>query len=324
MTSYIRAVGAYVPQKKLSNDDLAKVVDTSDEWIYSHTGIKYRHIAAPEEATSDLAVAAAKSLLQQAGLDAGIIDCIVLSTATGDYHGFPSTACVIQDKLGLDEIPAFDVAAGCTGFIYAVEIARSLMKANDYRNVLVIGAEKLSDVTDWTDRNTCVLFGDGAGAVLLSRDEQQERGGRGVLDSVLHAKGSGNQYLAVPSGGTADKNGDSTCLYMDGRAVYNFAVKAMKDTIVELLERNGLTIDDIDYVVPHQANFRIINACAKRLGTDPAKFFLNIDQYANTSAASIPIALSDMVGKGLLKSGMKIITVGFGAGLTYGGNYLIW
>ncbi len=321
MTTYIQAVGAYVPQKKLSNDDLAKIVDTSDEWIYSHTGIKFRHIAAPEEATSDLAVAAVKSLLEKNGLTTDMIGGIVLSTATGDYHGFPSTACVIQDKLGLDVIPAFDIAAGCTGFIYAVEVASALMKANSYEHMVVIGAEKLSDVTDWTDRNTCVLFGDGAGAVLLSQDPEDKRG---VIDSVLHAKGSGNQYLSVPSGGTADKNGENTCLYMDGRAVYNFAVKAMKDTIEELLERNSLTIDDIDYVIPHQANFRIINACAKRIGTDPAKFFLNIDQYANTSAASIPIAMNEMVDKGLLKEGMKIITVGFGAGLTYGGNYLVW
>ncbi len=321
MSIYIQAVGAYVPQKKLSNDDLSKIVDTSDEWIYSHTGIKFRHIAAPEEATSDLAVAAVKTLLEQNNLTVDMIEGIVLSTATGDYHGFPSTACVIQDKLGLDVIPALDIAAGCTGFIYAVEIARSLMLANGYKHMVVIGAEKLSDVTDWTDRNTCVLFGDGAGAVLLSQDPESERG---VIDSILHAKGSGSKFLSVPSGGTADKNGDDTFLYMDGRAVYNFAVKAMKDVIEDLLERNNLTIDDIDYIVPHQANFRIIQACAKRIKTDPEKFYLNIDQFANTSAASIPIALHDMVGKGLLKEGMKIITVGFGAGLTYGGNYLIW
>ncbi len=321
MTTYIHAVGSYVPQKKLSNDDLAKIVDTSDEWIYSHTGIRYRHIAAPEEATSDLAVGAVKAMLKQSDLTVDMIDAIILATATGDYHGFPSTACVIQDKLGLDVIPAFDIAAGCTGFIYAIDIARSLMLANNYRNVVVIGAEKLSDVTDWTDRNTCVLFGDGAGAVLLSQDPE---GKRGVMDSVLHAKGAGSQYLSVPCGGTANKNGDNTYLYMDGRAVYNFAVKAVKEVIEDLLVRNGLTIDDIDYVVPHQANSRIIQAAAKRLGTDTSKFFMNIDQYANTSAATIPIAFDDMNRQGLLKPGMKIITVGFGAGLTYGGNYILW
>ena len=305
----------------VSNDDLAHQVDTNDEWIFSHTGIKNRHICAEGVATSDLAVSAIHNLLNNSDILVSDIDAIIVATATGDFIGFPSTACVIQDKLGLDEIPAFDVAAGCTGFIYALEIADALMHRGDLKHVAVIGAEKLSAVTDWTDRNTCVLFGDGAGVAILAKSDNQISG---IIDSVLHAKGSGASYLCIPSGGTADRDGKDTMLHMDGRAVYNFAVLVVKDTILELLERNNLTIDDIDWIVPHQAHSRIISAAAKRLGMREDKFFMNIENYANTSAASIPIALDDMNRQSLLKRGMKIITVGFGAGLTYGGNLLQW
>ena len=321
MNTYIKAVGSYVPPKMVSNDDLAHLVETNDEWIFSHTGIKNRHIAEAEVATSDLAVKAVEALVKNSGIKVTDIDAIIVATATSDYIGFPSTACVIQDKLGLDEILGFDVAAGCTGFIYALEIADALMHRGDLQNVAVFGVEKLSAVTDWTDRNTCVLFGDGAGVALLSKNENQESG---IIDSVLHAKGSGSSYLSIPSGGTADRNGNEKFLHMDGRAVYNFAVKVVKETIIELIERNNLTIDEIDWIVPHQANSRIIQAAAKRLGIDESKFFMNIENYANTSAASIPIALDDMNRQNLLKRGMRIITVGFGAGLTYGGNLLKW
>lgn len=305
----------------VSNDDLAHQVDTNDEWIFSHTGIKNRHISEKDVATSDLAVSAIKRLIDNSEMNVSDIDAIIVATATSDYIGFPSTACVIQDKLALDKILAFDLAAGCTGFIYALEIADALMNRGDLNNVAVIGVEKLSAVTDWTDRNTCVLFGDGAGVVILSKSEE-DRGG--IIDSVLHAQGSGASYLSIPSGGTADRDGDEKFLHMDGRAVYNFAVRVVKDTILELLERNNLTFDDIDWIVPHQANSRIIQAAAKRLKVEESKFFMNIENYANTSAASIPIALDDMNQQNLLKRGMKIITVGFGAGLTYGGNLIQW
>jgi 3-oxoacyl-[acyl-carrier-protein] synthase-3 len=306
----------------VSNDDLSHLVETNDEWIFSHTGIKNRHICEEDVATSDLAVAAIHALVEKGDIKVSDIDAIVVATATSDYIGFPSTACVIQDKLGLDEIPAFDIAAGCTGFIYALEIADALMHRDDLKHVAVIGVEKLSAVTDWSDRNTCVLFGDGAGVAILAKNESNPNSG--IIDSVLHAKGSGSSYLSIPSGGTADRNGIKNTLHMDGRAVYNFAVKVVKDTILELLERNDLTIDDIDWIVPHQANSRIISAAAKRLGISEDKFFMNIENYANTSAASIPIAIDDMNRQSLLTRGMKIITVGFGAGLTYGGNLLQW
>jgi len=320
--TYIKAIGAYVPPKMVSNEDLSHLVETNDEWIYSHTGIKNRHISEDDVATSDLAVAAIHALIDDSDITIKDIDAIIVATATGDYIGFPSTACVIQDKLGLDEIPAFDVVAGCTGFIYALEIADAMMHRDDLKHVAVIGVEKLSAVTDWSDRNTCVLFGDGAGVAILAKNDTIPDSG--IIDSVLHAKGSGASYLSIPSGGTADRNGAKTTLQMDGRAVYNFAVRVVKDTILELLERNDLSIDDIDWIVPHQANSRIISAAAKRLGIREDKFFMNIANYANTSAASIPIALDDMNRQFLLKRGMKIITVGFGAGLTYGGNLLQW
>ncbi len=318
---YIQGIGSYVPPKSVSNQDLSKKVDTSDEWIFSHTGIKNRHIASAEDSTSDLAVNAVNSLLEKCGLDKKAVGGIIVATATGDYPGFPSTACVIQDKLALDGIMAFDVAAGCTGFIYALNIAESLMAGGSLDNVLVIGAEKLSAVTDWSDRNTCVLFGDGAGVALLSRRDDDYSC---FVDSVLHARGSGFDKLMIPSGGTKDKHGEARNLYMDGRAVYTFAVRVVKDVIIELLERNNLTLDQIDWIVPHQANMRIIQAAAKRLGIDESKFFMNIGQYANTSAASIPIALNEMIENNLLERGMTIITVGFGAGLTYGGNVIRW
>ncbi len=318
---FIQGISSYVPQKRVSNEDLAKIVDTNDEWIYSHTGIKNRHIASEGEATSDLALVAIERLLERYKVDKRTIGGIIVATATSDYVGFPSTACVIQEKLGLDEILAFDIGAGCTGFIYAMNIAQSLMISNNLNNFLVIGAEKLSAVTDWSDRNTCVLFGDGAGVALLSRSEHPESF---IIDNVLHAQGSGFNKLLIPSGGTQDRTGDSRHLHMDGRAVYTFAVKVVKDVILELLERNSLTFDDIDWIVPHQANLRIIQAAAKRLQIDESRFFTNISHYANTSAASIPIALDDMIDQGLLTRGMKVLTVGFGAGLTYGGNLIQW
>lgn len=323
---YVRAIGAYVPPKRVTNEELAKTVDTSDEWIRSHTGIGARHIAEDSVTTSDLAVGAAKDLLKRHGIQLGEIGAIVVATSTQDYLGFPATACVVQEKLGLETIPAFDISAGCTGFIYALEIARGMVATGTVPSALVIGAEKLSAVTDWSDRNTCVLFGDGAGCVLVQGGEERDGA---IVDSVLHAEGSGASYLSIPRGGTQspfDRDGPphGHTLHMDGRSVYNFAVRVLGEVVDELLSRNHLVIEDIDWIVPHQANSRIILAAARRLKIDPDKFFMNIEEYANTSAASIPIALREMEERGLLKRGQRVMTIGFGAGLTYGGNLFIW
>ncbi len=309
---YISAIGSYVPQKVVTNDDLAEFVDTNDEWIHSHTGIRERRIAKDEENCSDLAVQAALDLFAKDPKHQENIDGIVVATATADHYGFPSTACIIAEKLGIKGSAAFDIGAGCTGFIYALEVARAMIMSGAMTKALVFGSEKLSSVVNWKDRNTCVLFGDGAGCVLLERTEEQ----KGIMDTTLHAEGSGSQALAISK--------KSQTITMEGRAVYAFAVRAIGDTVLELLKRNDLTLEDISWIVPHQANKRIIAACSKRYGFDPDRFYMNIDRYANTSAASIPLALAEMEEQGLLKAGQKILLVGFGAGLTYGGTLIQW
>jgi 3-oxoacyl-[acyl-carrier-protein] synthase-3 len=311
----------------MSNDELAEIVETSDEWIFSHTGIRYRHIADEDSAASDLGVEAARVALERAELSAEDLDLVLVATSTPDYAGLPSTASVIQHRIGATRAGAMDLVAACTGFIYGLETARAYVNSGAARNVLVIGAEVYSKIINWKDRNTCVLFGDGAGAVVVTTDELG--GASKVVDSVLRSRGSGAEALLRPVGGS--RNPVSSCgstediyLQMQGRKVYTFAVQVVVDTINELLERNRLTIDDIDHVVPHQANARIIEAACKRAGYPREKFFVNIGEYANTSAASIPIALDEMVRKDLLHRGDRVVTVGFGAGLAYGGNYLIW
>jgi 3-oxoacyl-[acyl-carrier-protein] synthase-3 len=327
MNAVIRSVGAYVPSKRLSNDDVAKMVDTSDEWIFSHTGIKNRHIADPAEATSDLATKAAESALKRAGIPAEEVDMILTATCTPDYVGFPSTACIIQDRLKAVHAGCLDISAACTGFIYGLQLAKSLISSEAAGNVLVIGAETMSRITDWTDRNTCVLFGDGAGAAVVSADGAQSKG---IINSVLQAEGQGNQLLQRPVGGTRTpyKEGQykesDFMTKMAGQEVYHFAVRVIIDTIKKLLKMNDLTIDDLAYIVPHQANVRIIQAACKRAKLPLDKFYLNMDEYANTSAASVPIALNEMYEKKLLKTGDLILTVGFGGGLTYGGNLIQW
>ncbi|MGI6433037.1 MAG: beta-ketoacyl-ACP synthase III [Sphaerochaetaceae bacterium] len=321
----IVAVGSYIPTRRVSNDELSRIVDTTDQWIREHTGIEARHIASDQMATSDMAVLATENLLQAYQIDRSAIGAIIVATATQDFLGFPSTACVVQHKMGLNNIPAFDLAAGCTGFIYAVEVAKGLLLANSVNSVLVIGSEKLSAIANWDDRNTCVLFGDGAGAVLVAKAENSSS----LIDSVLHAEGNGFSHLMVPKGGTSapyEQEDELSVLklQMNGRAVYNFAVRAITDVIENLLMRNGITIDEVDWIVPHQANSRIIKSAAKRLGIEEKKFYMNIAEYANTSAASIPIALAEMEQKKVLLKGMLVLTVGFGAGLTYGGNLIRW
>lgn len=327
MGIYIRSIAAYIPQRRVSNDELSKTVDTSDEWIQSHSGIKYRHICADNEDTSDLGVKAARIAIQRADIDKSEIDMVIVATASPDYPGFPSTASIIQDKLGLENAGAFDLVAGCTGFVYGIEVGRGLLTGGRIRNLLVIGAETLTRITNWQDRNTCVLFGDGAGAAVLSADDEYPDS---VLDAELKSEGSGAQHLIRPAGGSSrpidleTTKPEDLFIQMNGRQVYNFAVRVNTEIIQRLLERNSLTINDLRWIVPHQANIRIIQAAAKRLDLPMEKFFLNIEEYANTSAASIPIALNDLYENDRLSRGDLILLTGFGAGLTYGGALLRW
>ena len=328
MNAYIRSLGSYVPARRMSNDELATIVETSDDWIVSHTGIRFRHIAAENEAASDLGLVACERALANAGVAPEELDLILLATSTPDYIGLPSTACVVQDRLGAKNAGAMDVVAACTGFVYALATANAFIVSGSARNVLVVGAEVYSKIMDWTDRNTCVLFGDGAGAALVSAAASDAPSR--VIDSTLHSNGHGATSLLRPAGGSRTPNpadgpeSREFYLKMDGRRVYVFAVQVLVETITELLERNGVTIDDVAYIVPHQANVRIIDAAAKRLGVPNSKFFTNIAEYANTSAASIPIALEELNASGSLSRGDLVLTVGFGAGLTYGGNLIAW
>lgn len=344
----IIATGKAVPPERVTNDDLARRIDTSDEWIRSHTGIGARHIAAEDTACSDLALEAAKNALAMAaGFTGGSgedrekalaeaalsLDLIVLATATADHYGCPPTACIVQDKLGAKNAGAMDVGACCTGFIYGLETAAGLLSINrERKRALVIGSEVLSRITDWDDRGSCVLFGDGAGAVVIEKTAAPPEGPgrRGLLRTILRADGSGTEALIFRRGGSRYpfKAGETvekpTHIEMNGQAVYNFAVKAVTETITGLLEQERLGVEAVARIIPHQANARIVRAAGKRLGIPEEKFFLNIEEYANTSAASIPIALDEMNRSGQLKRGDLILTAGFGGGLTYGGNLIIW
>jgi 3-oxoacyl-[acyl-carrier-protein] synthase-3 len=339
MAFEITGTGMAVPSSRITNDDLAAKIDTSDEWIQSHTGIGARHVADNTTAASDLALEAALNALSRAAEarkesleeTSRSLDLIILATATADYFGCPSTACVVQEKLGAFQAAAMDVTAGCTGFIYGLETAAGLLGVSPERKrALVIGSEVLTRFVNWDDRSTCVLFGDGAGAVVMEKTNPQGPGRRGLLRSVLGADGSGAEHLLFKRGGSRHpyKEGEIVDkpihLEMNGQAVYNFAVKAVTDTIGKLLALEGASLDDVARIIPHQANARIVQAAAKRLGVREDKFFLNIQEYANTSSASIPIALDELNRSGALKQGDLIMTIGFGGGLTYGGNLIVW
>jgi 3-oxoacyl-[acyl-carrier-protein] synthase-3 len=330
MSVYIRSFGSYVPKKRITNDDLSKIVDTTDEWIRSHTGIGSRHIADDAESVSDLALKAAHHALDAAGIDPEELSVIVLATATQDYTGFPSTACIVQHKLGAKNAAAFDIAAACSGFMYAVTIAEGLI-ATKGGYALVLSGEILSRAVDWTDRNTCVLFGDGAGAAVIAASPGKELPAESgqVLSTRIRSYGSDYDAIVMKNAGyriNADDNdrGKKPAIAMDGRRVYNFAVNEVSDMSLALLGQAGLGLDDVTWFVPHQANARIISAAAKRLGVDESRFFVDIEDYANTSAASIPIAICDMQSRGLLKRGDLVVSVGFGAGLTSGGILFRW
>ena len=344
MAIEIIGTGKAVPPNKVSNDKLAERIETSDEWIRSHTGIGNRYLADDTIAASDLAVEAAKNALAMAagyiGRDQAqrdraaaetvkTIDFIIVATISPDFVGIPSTACLVQDKIGARNAFAFDITAACTGFVYALETAAGLLTLRSgYKRALIIGAEVLSKIIDWNDRGSCVLFGDGAGAMVL--ENTGIGGNTGLVHSLLFADGSGSESLYLPRGGTRNpfKKGEvidtGVCVSMNGQEVYNFAVKAITSTLESLMKDWNIRVDDICRIVPHQANARIVQAASKRLGIPLEKFYLNIEEYANTSSASIPIALDEMNRKGFIKKGDLILTVGFGGGLTFGGNIIYW
>lgn len=339
MNPAITGIGAYVPERRMHNDELSRFVDTSDEWIYSRTGIRYRYIAADDQSCADLGVEAAKSAMTDASVEPTDVDLILVATSTPDYLGLPSTAAVVQHKLGASQAAAMDVSAACTGFVYALETARVYIAAGAARTVLVIGAEVFSRILDWSDRTTCVLFGDGAGAAVvqskhadppLDQSLEQASTQSTVTRAILAADGSGAEVLARLKGGTKHPfdpdtmSARDTMLYMDGRRVYNFAVRALPKVLNDVMTAQGLAPEEIDWVVPHQANLRIIREAAKRSGIPHERFYTNLENFANTSAASIPLALDEMNRNGLLRKGMKILIAGFGGGLTYGGSYIIW
>ena len=313
----ITGTGAALPARRVSNAELAQQVDTSDEWIVERTGIRFRHIAGPDETTGTLARDAASQAIAAAGLSAQDIDLIVLATATPDQT-FPSTATKVQAMLGIDDCVAFDVAAVCSGFLYAVQVADSMIRAGAHAKALVIGAETFSRILDWEDRATCVLFGDGAGAMVLEARDGDEATGRGILATRLHADGRHNELLYVDGGpsttGTVGK------LRMKGREVFRHAVVNLAAVMGESLVAAGLTADDVDWVVPHQANARILDATARKLGLPAEKVVMTVDRHANTSAASVPLALDTAVRDGRIRPGQIVVLEAMGGGFTWGAS----
>lgn len=321
----IIGTGSYVPEQILTNGDLEKMVDTNNDWIVSRTGIRERRIASAQQATSDLAVMAAQEALEAAGITADQLDLIIVATVTPDM-AFPSTACIVQDKLGAKKAAAYDLSAACSGFIYALANAANFIATGTYKYVLVIGAECLSKITDYTDRNTCILFGDGAGAAVLG----QVPAGRGFQSFDLGADGAGGELLKVCGGGSRHpasiESIDQKLHYikMGGNEVFKFAVRIMGTTAEEALRKAGLEKSDIDLLIPHQANMRIIQSAIARLELPEEKCMINLDRYGNVSAASIPLALAEAVRGGRVHEGNCLLLVGFGGGLTWGASVLIW
>lgn len=322
----IAGTGSYVPEKVVTNADLAKVIDTTDEWITSRTGIKQRHIAADDEFTSHLATNAARKALEQSGIAAEDIQLIIVATISPDTIT-PATACYVQHNLGANKAIAFDISAACSGFLYALKLAKRMISDGAFQNALIIGAEKLSSFVNWEDRNTCVLFGDGAGAAVLRRSEEGE--GR-ILATEMGTDGKHTGILNIPGGGSACPTTPENAaqklasLNMSGREVFKLAVNAMKKASEAVIERANLTADDIKLVIPHQANLRIIDAIADRLTIPNEKVFVNLHKYGNTSAAAVAIALDEAHREGRFERGDKIILVVFGAGLTWAATAIEW
>ena len=323
-TAAVTAVGTYLPPDRLTNADLERLVDTNDEWIRTRTGIEERRILKdPSKATSDLATEAARACLDKAGVGPDDVDCILVATITPDML-FPATACLVQDKLGAGRAWGYDISAACSGFLYALTTGAKLVEAGMHRRVLVIGADAMSRIIDYTDRTTCVIFGDGAGAVLL----EPAADGTGVLDSVQYVDGSGVASLRQLGGGSlhpaTHETVDARLHYVrqDGKAVFKRAVTGMADAAAEIMERNGLGPDDVRYLVPHQANLRIIDATARRMGLTDDKVMVNIARYGNTTAATLPLCLGDWEGE--LRAGDNLVLAAFGGGFTWGATWLKW
>ena len=320
----IIGIGSYVPEKVLTNADITKIIETTDEWIVTRSGIRERHLANGMPA-SEMAVQAALRALESASVSPEQIGLVICATITGDMP-FPSTACIVQDKIGASNAAAFDLQAGCSGWVYGLSTGTQFVKSGAYDHVLVIGVDALTTVTDWTDRSTCVLFGDASGAAVIGATDDET----GVLSTYLGSDGSGAQLLRIDAGGSRMPTTEETVkngrhyIKMEGREVYKFAVKIMGEASIKALDMCGLTPEDVDLFVPHQANIRIIEAAAARLGLSDEKVFVNVQKYGNTSAASIPLALDEAYRSGRMKQGDVIVAVGFGAGLTWAAAVLKW
>ncbi len=325
ISAIIRGTGSSMPEKVVTNFDLEKIIDTSDEWITTRTGIKERHVAEESEYMSTFAIEASKKAMDMANIESGEVDMIICATVTPDMP-IPSTACTIQNALKAKKAAAFDLAAGCSGFIFGLSVANQFILTRCYQNILVIGAELLTKYLDWTDRTTSVIFADGAGAVVVSRGEKP----RGILSSSLHTDGSMVDYIYIPAGGTQYQTSHETVdkrmhyIKMKGNETFKIAVRSLEDVAKEVIEQAGLKSDDIDMFIPHQANRRIIDAVGNRLHLDPSKVYINIDRVGNTSAASIPIALDEAVRQDLVKEGDNLLFAAFGAGLTWAAAVVKW
>jgi 3-oxoacyl-[acyl-carrier-protein] synthase III len=324
----ITALGCYVPPRVLTNHDLEKMVDTNDEWIVSRTGIRERHIAPPEMATSDMAIEAARCALAQRGVDASELNTIIVCTVTPDYF-FPSTACLVQNTLGARGAWGFDLIAACSGFLYGLTTGAHLIAAGTHKKVLVIGSDTMSRILDYTDRATCILFGDGAGAMLLEPTTDGDDG-VGFVDFVGEVDGSGGDFLKMPAGGSRLPASHDTVdqrlhyVHQDGSQVFKYASRKMHEASRELLDRNGLTIDDVALMIPHQANLRIIQAAGERLGIKPERVLVNIDRYGNTTAGTLPLGTRDAIAQGRLKRGDLVLFAAVGAGYTVGASLWRW
>jgi 3-oxoacyl-[acyl-carrier-protein] synthase-3 len=322
----ITAVSHYLPERRVTNQDLQKTVDTSDEWIVTRTGIRERRIVGKGQATSDLGAAAAKRLLEQRGIDASEIDLIIVATVTPDMF-FPATACLVQTKIGAQKAWGFDLSGACSGFVYALATGAQFISTGAHKKVLVIGADVMTSIIDFQDRATCVLFGDGAGAVLL---EPAEEGERGIIDFILRSDGSGGHFLYMPAGGSLNPASPETIakkmhyVHQDGRNVFKFAVRGMAEISEEIMVRHGLTATDLKLYIPHQANLRIIQSAVERMGLHESQVAVNIDRYANTTAGTIPICLSEAFENKQIKSNDLILLASFGAGFTWGSLLLRW
>jgi 3-oxoacyl-[acyl-carrier-protein] synthase-3 len=314
MRARIVGTGSYLPPRVVTNAELARRVDTSDEWIVSRTGIRQRHIADESQTSSDLALEASREALQAAGVKANDLDLIIVATSTPDYV-FPSTACLLQAKLGVRGCTAFDVQAVCSGFVYGLGVADSFVRAGESRSALVVGAEVFSRILDWSDRSTCVLFGDGAAAVVLRADERP-----GVHATVLHADGAQAGILSVPGNVCGGRIVGSPFLRMDGPAVFRYAVRVLDEVARETVAKCGMRLGDIDWLIPHQANIRILDATVKKLGLPPERLVVTVDRHANTSAASVPLALDLACRDGRIKPGQRVMLQGVGGGFTWGAS----